>query len=101
MIVVLGEVVADPDAIARARAALVKMQEATRSEPGCISYGFSIDVADPARIVIAERWRAMADLEAHIKTPHMAEFGRAVAAIQPQSMDIKAYEVAGEVRLPL
>lgn len=101
MIIVLGEVVADAAAIEGARAALVKMQEATRKEAGCISYGFSIDVGDAARIVISERWKSMDDLNAHMKTPHMAEFGKAVGSLKPTSMDIKAYDIAGEVKLPL
>jgi quinol monooxygenase YgiN len=101
MIIVLGEVVADAKAIESARGALVKMQQETRKEAGCVSYGFSIDVGDAAKIVIAERWMSMAELEAHMKTPHMAEFGKAVGAIKPTAMDIKAYEIAGEVKLPL
>jgi quinol monooxygenase YgiN len=101
MIIVLGEVVADAKAIEGARGALVKMQEATRKEAGCVSYGFSIDVGDASRIIIAERWGSMDALTAHMKTPHMAEFGKAVGAIKPTSMDIKAYDISGEVKLPL
>jgi len=101
MIIVLGEVIADAKAVEAARSALVKMQDATRKEAGCVSYGFSIDVGDATRIVIAERWKTMEDLNAHMKTPHMAEFGKAVGAIKPTGMDIKAYDIAGEVKLPL
>ena len=101
MIIVLGEVTAEAKDVEAARAALVKMQNATRVEKGCVSYGFSIDVGDGTRIVIAERWDTMDALNAHMKTPHMAEFGKAVAAIKPKSLDVKAYEVAREVKLPL
>ena len=101
MIIVLGEVTAEAKGIEAARAALVKMQEATRKEAGCVSYGFSIDVGDASRIVIAERWKTMADLAAHMKTPHMAEFGKAIGTIKPTGMDIKAYDITGEVKLPL
>jgi len=101
MIIVLGEITADPKSIEAARPALVKMQEETRKEAGCVSYGFSIDVGDAARIIIAERWKSMDDLNAHVKSPHMAEFGKAVGSIKPTGMSIKAYESAGEVKLPL
>ena len=101
MIIVIGEVAAEAKDVEAARAALVTMQDATRKEQGCISYGFSIDVGDAAKIVIAERWETMDALNAHMKTPHMAEFGKAVAAIKPKGLDIKAYEVAREVKLPL
>jgi len=30
-----------------------------------------------------ERWKSMDDLNAHMKTPHMAEFGKAVGSIKP------------------
>jgi quinol monooxygenase YgiN len=101
MIIVLGEITADAKAIEAAGPALVKMQNETRKEPGCISYGFSIDVGNASCIVIAERWKSMDDLNAHMKTPHMAEFGKAVGSIKPTGMSIKAYESAGEVKLPL
>jgi quinol monooxygenase YgiN len=92
---------ADAKAIEAARPALVKMQNETRKESGCISYGFSIDVGDASCIIIAERWKSMDDLNAHMKTPHMAEFGRAVGSIKPTGMSIKAYDIAAEVKLPL
>ncbi len=42
----------------------------------------------------------MEALELHFKTPHMASFGAAIAEIKPKSMDVKVYDVAGEVALP-
>ena len=101
MIIVIGTVTAEAKDVHAARAALVKMQDATRSENGCVSYGFSIDVGDASKILITERWESMDALNAHMKTPHMAEFGKAVAAIKPKGFDIKAYETAREVKLPL
>jgi len=32
-------------------------------------------------------------------SPHMSEFNRAMAGIQPTGLDVKAYEVAKEVAL--
>ena len=101
MIIVIGEVTAEAKDVESARAALVRMQNETRKEQGCVSYGFSIDVGDAAKIVIAERWDTMDALTAHMKTPHMAEFGKAVATIKPKGLYVKAYEVAREVKLPL
>ena len=43
---------------------------------------------------------SMEVLELHFKTPHMAAFGAAMGQIQPSSMDVKLYEVAGELALP-
>mgnify|MGYP002623504209 CR=1 FL=1 len=100
MIIVLGEVVVEAGAVEHVREALVEMQSATRKEAGCASYSFAVEVGDSTRIHIAERWESMQALEAHFASPHMAAFGAAVVAVQPKSMDVKAYEVAGEVALP-
>ena len=76
------------------------MEEETRKESGCLAYAFSVDVTDPTKVRIFERWESMDALRAHFATPHMAPFGAAVAQIQPKSMDVKVYEIDKEVALP-
>jgi quinol monooxygenase YgiN len=100
MLIVAGEVVVEEGAIERVRDALRTMEQATREEPGCRTYAFSVDVNDPTMVRIFERWDSMEVLELHFKTPHMAAFGAAMGQIQPSSMDVKLYEVAGELALP-
>jgi len=99
MIIVLVEVVVAAGAVEKVRPALRTMEEASRKEPGCVGYAFSVDVNDPAKVRVTERWRSIEDLRAHMRMPHMAEFQRAVATLEPTSLDIKAYEVAREVEL--
>jgi quinol monooxygenase YgiN len=100
MLIVAGEVVVEEGAIERVRDALRTMEQATREEPGCRTYAFSVDVNDPTMVRIFERWDSMEVLELHFKTPHMAAFGAAMGQVQPSSMDVKLYEVAGELALP-
>lgn len=100
MIIVAVEVVVEEGAIARVRDALGKMEHASRREPGCLTYAFTVDVNDATMVRVIERWASMDDLKAHFATPHMAEFQQAVAALHPRSLDVKAYEVAREVPLP-
>ena len=100
MLIVAGEVVVEEGSIDKVREALRTMEETTRSEPGCLTYAFSLDVSDPTMMRIFERWESMAALEEHIHTPHMAEFGRAIGVIQPKSLNIKVYEIDKEVSLP-
>ena len=76
------------------------MEEESRKEPGCHSYAFSVDVNDATTVRIFERWESMQDLEAHFKLPHMAAFREAIVAIEPKSLDIKVYDIAGELALP-
>lgn len=100
MIIVMGEIVTEPGAADRVRDALAEMETETHKEPGCITYAFSVDATDAGMVRISERWESMGDIEKHMATPHMAKFMEAVVAIEPKSVDIKAFEVAREVKLP-
>lgn len=100
MIIVLVEVGVEPSAVANVKEAVRKMEQASRAEPGCAGYAFSVDVSDPSIVRVTERWKTMEDLGAHMRMPHMAEFQQAVVMLQPKSLTINAYEVAREVELP-
>jgi len=100
MLIVAAELTVEPGAADGVRDALTAMENETRKESGCQAYAFSVDVSDASVIRIFERWDDMAALEAHFDTPHMAAFGATMAQIQPKKMDVKVYEVAGEVALP-
>ncbi|GAG43898.1 unnamed protein product, partial [marine sediment metagenome] len=100
MLIVSGEIVVEAGAIESVRDALRVVETATRAEAGCITYAFSVDVSDPGMVRIFERWESLDALRAHLQMPHMAEFGAAVATIQPKSVNVQAYEIAQEVPLP-
>ncbi len=100
MLIVAAEVSIEEGSVEGVRDALRTMETETLKEPGCQVYAFSIDVSDPGTLRIFERWDSMEALELHFKTPHMASFGAAIAEIKPKSMDVKIYDVAGEVALP-
>lgn len=55
------------------RDALSKLTSATREEEGCLHYELHVSAADPTVFVTVERWRSQDDLDAHLKTPHIAE----------------------------
>jgi len=46
----------------------------TRAEPGCLAYDLFQSSEDSAVWVLLERWRSVADLDAHVSTDHMAAF---------------------------
>ena len=54
--------------------AMSVMGEETRKEAGCLHYRFYQDIDDPNTFFVYERWTDGAALDAHMKTPHMAEF---------------------------
>lgn len=61
-------------------AALETCAVSTHREEGCIRYAVHRDNADPDHLVLLERWRSQADLDAHLATPHVAALLDAVAA---------------------
>ncbi len=77
---------------AATRKAIVEMVRASRAEDGCLDYAFATDLADPDTLVLFERWRDQAALDAHGKSAHMAEFQKVMADNPPASRDIRIYE---------
>ena len=99
MIVVNVEVTVEPGAADKARDAVKSMEQATRTEAGCLTYAFSVDISDPGMIRVTERWESMDAIKAHMASPHMADFQVAMMTLQPKGLSIKAFEVAREVKL--
>lgn len=52
--------------------------EATHGEEGCVKYTLHRATSEPGAFCIVERWRSQADLDAHLKQPHMAPLQTAV-----------------------
>ena len=75
---------------------------ATRVESGCQWYGIAMDVTDPCVVWVSEQWASQADLDAHLKTPHVAAFLEACAALEILDMEARRYEVSslGDLVMP-
>jgi quinol monooxygenase YgiN len=72
-----------------------QMQQ-TRAEDGCIQYDFSRHMTDPNMLLISERWRDEAALNAHLTSPDMDGFNAAIGGATITSVSVKAYGVASE-----
>ena len=68
----IGTVVARNETREDLQRILSAMVAPTRAEPGCINYDFHVDAEDPNVFVFYENWKSRADLDAHLKTPHLA-----------------------------
>jgi quinol monooxygenase YgiN len=59
-----------------------------RAEKGCIEYVPMIDVPSSMTsvrdnvVTVVEKWESLAALEAHLATPHMAEFRKQTAGMR-------------------
>ncbi len=100
MLVVAGHIRLDPARRDEAIAAARPVVEATRQEPGCISYTITADLTDPGLFNIFEEWASGESLEAHFATPHMASFQAAMAGLGILEVAVQRYEIAsvGPVR---
>ena len=71
-----------------------KCVEATRKEDGNIFYTLYTDSANPLKFVVVEEWESKPALDAHMQTPHFAEFGGAIENLLAAPLEIKVFEVS-------
>jgi quinol monooxygenase YgiN len=74
VILITGTLPLQPSQLPAALDAVRTIQQATRSEPGCHAYRFSLDIDDGNLLRIHEEWEDDAALEAHLATPYFADF---------------------------
>ena len=65
---------------------------ATRKEKGCIVYSYAFDVLDRGLIRIYEEWESLANLQDHLKQPHMGPWRAKLAEIGATDRNIKRFE---------
>jgi quinol monooxygenase YgiN len=61
----------------------------TRAEPGCINDDLHVDTKDPCVFVFYENWRSQADLDAHMKMPHLTPLMGEIARMLDCPVDIR------------
>ena len=96
MLIIGGTIRLDPAKHEEAIAAASEMMDATRKEPGCVSYTMSADVQDPSVFHVFEEWESQGALDQHFQAPHMAKFQAAAAGLGIRGMDIQKYEIASK-----
>ena len=99
MLVIAGTVRVPPQNLAGLRPHMLTMLRASRAEDGCIVYSYAEDVEEPGLIRIFEAWRDRAALDAHLLTPHLADWRAAWAVHGVSDRRLTAYEVAAETPL--
>ena len=93
MIVVTGIIEIDAEHVWPATTAAAKMIAESEKEPGCITYRFYVDITETRRFRVYEEWESEEALAAHFKTPHMAEFQKALSGFRILNRQIVKYEV--------
>lgn len=66
----------------------------SRSEEGCIEYGYAEDVSDPGLIYVKEMWTDQESLDRHFASSHIAEWRAAWSSLGIGDRDLRVYDVA-------
>lgn len=68
---VVATIPIDPARASEAAVALSTLAAASLEEEGCYAYDIFESAAAPGTFVTVEAWRAQADMDAHMGTPHI------------------------------
>lgn len=93
MLLIVGTVRLPAENLSAARPAMKAMVEGSRAEPGCIEYGYAVDLFDPGLIHVKEIWQDQGSLDRHFATAHIATWRAAWPALGIHDRDLKIYEV--------
>ncbi|WBH18068.1 putative quinol monooxygenase [Sphingomonas radiodurans] len=97
MLLIVGTFRIPIDNIGSARPIMQQMIAASRSEPGCVEYGYAADVFDPGLIHVKELWVDQPSLDRHFASAHIAQWRAAWPALGIGERDLRVYDV-GEPR---
>ncbi len=95
-LIVAGTVRVPPENLDGLRPRMAAMIAASRAEDGCLGYSYAEDVNEPGLILVFERWRDQAALDAHFKTDHLVAWRAAWPSFGVSDRRLFAYEVASE-----
>ena len=71
-----------------------RMVDASRSEDGCVEYGYAEDVFEPGLIHVKEMWTDQDVLDRHFASAHIGEWRAAWPGLGIGDRDLRVYEVA-------
>ena len=92
MVIVLGSAQIAPGKVAEALALSLDHVRRSRTEPGCLEHGVSVDAEAPNRLVFVERWSGMDTLKAHFVVPASRGFVKALGALSSAAPAMSLFE---------
>ena len=76
--------------------ATITVQNATRQEPGCITYTFYTETADPNTFFVFEVWESAEALASHMKEAHTQAFLAQAKIAAAAPMTAQRFEVPAD-----
>ena len=95
MLVIIGTIRLPAERLDEARPAMQRMISGSRTEPGCIDYSYVQDVLDAGLIHVTEVWSDREALDAHFRSPHIADWRASWAALGIGERNLMLYEAGG------
>ena len=89
----IGMVVAKDETREELHKILAAQVAPTRAEAGCINYDFHVDANDPNAFMFYENWRSKADLDAHLKMPHLKPLFDRLDELLARPVELNFYEM--------
>jgi quinol monooxygenase YgiN len=80
----------------RLEAAFAKARLETKKEKGVLAYDMNRDAKEPGRYLIYERWKSLADLDAHLASEHIKALFAQVGELFDGDPDVRVMLPAGE-----
>ena len=99
MIVVVGYITINPEMRAEAEAAIATLVPLTVAEEGCVEYRYAADILEPNRINIWEQWESEEAMNAHMATPHLAEFMGVMGTCIGGPLEITRHDIASSTKI--
>jgi quinol monooxygenase YgiN len=99
MLILAGTLRISPGQRIAAEAAMRRMLEATRREPGCLAYSLCFDLMDDHVLQIFEVFKDDAALAAHRASEHMAVWRTAGASFGISARDMSQYDVSASRKI--
>ncbi|TPG56153.1 putative quinol monooxygenase [Sphingomonas glacialis] len=93
MLLIVGTLRLPPHKMDAARPIMQRMVSASRSEDGCVEYGYAQDVFDPGLIHVKELWTDQVALDRHFASAHIAEWRAAWPDLGIGDRDLRVYDV--------
>ena len=91
MVYVMASIVAQPEQAQAVRTLLAGLAAESRREPGCLSYEVFQRPDLPNVFRTVEQWQAIGDVDAHMRSPHVAKAIAAAQAMLAEPPEIVSY----------
>ena len=95
MVHVMASIVVKPEHADAAMTQLVELAGKTRGEAGCVTYELFQRPDKPHVFRTVEEWRTQADVDAHMKTPHVAAAIAVAGPMFASPLEIVSYTKVG------